>query len=482
MKGVVWSTAGSWSGQIIGFATFALLAIFLGPEAYGLMAMAMVIAAVSEVLIVGGLTEALVQRRRLEREHVDSVFWLLVGLGAGLGVLTQLCAGKIAAAFGEPLVAGMIRWLSVLPLLHALSAVPMALLTRDMRFDLLMLRTLLGLTLGGAAGIGMALGGFGPWSLVGLQLTQQTVIVLVLWLTSDWRPRPGISIRHLRDLMGFGSQIIGLKLVVLTEQQLVRIVVGAWLGPAALGFFHMGWRLLEVLRLSLLTPLANTAMPAFSRMQSDPGHVRSALYAGTRFSTLVGFPSYLGFAAVAPDLIPWFFGEQWAGSVRVTQILALLGAAWSLTLLYGAVMRGLGRPMMQLAPQLLGVVLLALMLLAFARHGVEAVAWCMLAQALLVLPLSAYLVRRLTGLRFGRQYRACLPALGAAVVMAAAVVGWRSVIGGTLNGGLLLASEILVGIAVYASCILALDRRIAREAFDLTMTAAARRPAAGVDS
>jgi len=482
VKGVVWSTAGSWSGQIIGFATFALLAIFLGPKAYGLMAMAMVIAAVSEVLIVGGLAEALVQRQRLEPAHIDSVFWLLVGLGATLAILAQLFADGIAAAFGEPLVARMIRWLSVLPLLHALSAVPLALLMRNMRFDLLMLRTILGLTLGGAVGIGMALSGFGPWSLVGLQLTQQGVIVLSLWLTSGWRPHSGVSLRHLRDLLAFGSQIIGLKLVVLAEQQLIRIVVGAWLGPAALGFFHMGWRLIEVLRLSLLVPLANTAMPAFSRMQTDLVQVRTALLGGVRFSALVGLPSYLGFAAVAPDLIPLLFGEQWAGSVRVTQILALLGGVWSLTILYGAAMRGLGRPMMQLAPQFLGVILLALMLLAFARRGVEAVAWCMLVQALLVLPLTAHLAHRLTGLRLVALLRGGLPALGAAVVMTAAVIGWRSAMDGTLNNAALLVSEVAVGVIVYAACVLVLDRRIAREILDLAMTAATRRSATGADS
>src|SRR5690606_6991332 len=274
----------------------------------------------------------------------------------------------------------------------------------------------------------------------------------------------------------------GLKLVVLAEQQLIRIVVGAWLGPAALGFFHMGWRLIEVLRLSLLVPLANTALPAFSRMQTDLVQVRSALLVGVRFSALVGLPSYLGFAAVAPDLIPLLFGEQWAGSVRVTQILALLGGVWSLTILYGAAMRGLGRPMMQLAPQFLGVILLALMLLAFARRGVEAVAWCMLVQALLVLPLTAHLAHRLTGLRLVTLLRGGLPALGAAVVMTAAVIGWRSAMDGTLNNAALLVSEVAVGVIVYAACVLVLDRRIAREILDLAMTAATRRSATGADS
>src|SRR3546814_8971791 len=99
------------------------------------------------------------------------------------------------------------------------SAVPTALLTRDMRFDLLALRSVLGLSVGGAVGIGMALDGFGAWSLVGQQLTQQAIIAAVLWSTGRWRPGLGFSLRHLRELLGFGSQMIGLKLVKLGEQQ-----------------------------------------------------------------------------------------------------------------------------------------------------------------------------------------------------------------------------------------------------------------------
>ncbi|WP_162913398.1 lipopolysaccharide biosynthesis protein [Rhodospirillaceae bacterium SYSU D60014] len=482
VKSAIWSTAGSWGSQVIGLAVFTILAIFLGPEAYGLIAMAMAVIAVSDVLIVGGIADALIQRKQLAREHIDSVFWLLIGLAACIVALAQICAGPIANAFGEPRIAELIRWLGILPVLHALSAVPTALLTRDMRFDLLALRSVLGLSIGGAVGIGMALNGFGAWSLVGQQLTQQAIIAAVLWSTGRWRPGLRFSLRHLRELLGFGSQMIGLKLVKLGEQQLVRIIIGASLGPTALGFFHMGWRLLDILRSCLLLPLANTAMPAFSKMQSNLPQVRRALHTGARLSTLIGFPSFLGLAAIAPSLIPSVFGEQWAGSIRVTQILALLGALWSLTHFYGAVMRGLGRPMMQLAPQILGFALLSLMLFFFARHGIEAVAWCMLIRALLILPLTAYLARRLTGLQVNKQYRACLPALVSSVAMAAAVIGWRSAMTGRLSGLMMLASGVLVGVAVYCACIVVLDRRVAREVIDLGMVALGRRPIAGVDS
>src|SRR3546814_14351564 len=85
------------------------------------------------------------------------------------------------------------------------SDLPTALLTRDMRFDLLALRSVLGLSVGGAVGIGMALDGFGAWSLVGQQLTQQAIIAAVLWSTGRWRPGPGFRSEERRVGKGGGS-------------------------------------------------------------------------------------------------------------------------------------------------------------------------------------------------------------------------------------------------------------------------------------
>jgi PST family polysaccharide transporter len=243
----------------------------------------------------------------------------------------------------------------------------------------------------------------------------------------------------------------------------------------------MGWRLLDILRVSLLVPLANTAMPAFSRMQSNLALVRSAIQSGVRLSALIGFPAFLGLAAVAPDLIPSLFGTQWAGGVRVVQVLALLGALWSLTHFYGAAMRGLGRPIMQLAPQVLGVAVLIVLLLIFGRYGIEATAWCIPIRTLLLLPLTTYLAYRVTGLEIDKQHRACLLPLGSAVAMAAVVVCWRLIMIGTLSSPMMLASSVLVGVVVYCGCIVLLDRNITRQVVDLARTAAARKPVAGAD-
>src|SRR3546814_5268728 len=95
---------------------------------------------------------------------------------AVLVALISFCAADmVAALFGQPTVADLVRWLSILPVLSALSAVPIAQLSREMKFGVLAARSTLAVIGGGIVGITMAAQGYGVWSLVGLQISHKLI-------------------------------------------------------------------------------------------------------------------------------------------------------------------------------------------------------------------------------------------------------------------------------------------------------------------
>jgi O-antigen/teichoic acid export membrane protein len=65
----------------------------LGPQAYGLAGMALLVTARGQVFVAeSGWDEALIQRQRIDPEHKNVVFWLLLTLGS------VLMSGSIALA------------------------------------------------------------------------------------------------------------------------------------------------------------------------------------------------------------------------------------------------------------------------------------------------------------------------------------------------------------------------------------------------
>lgn len=62
---------------IVLLLTFVLAAI-LGPEDFGTVAMATAYIIFIEMFVAQGMGAAIIQRKDLSREHLDSVFWLVV--------------------------------------------------------------------------------------------------------------------------------------------------------------------------------------------------------------------------------------------------------------------------------------------------------------------------------------------------------------------------------------------------------------------
>ena len=465
--GVAWAVIEVWGQRLASLGIFLVLARLLGPEAYGLVRMAVAVTALGDVFITsGGWSEALIQRKDLEPEHGAGVFWLLVPLALVLTAACVAAAPLAAAFFDRPAVAGLVVWLSLTLPLGALTAVPTALLRRELRFRTLALRSHLATIGGGAVGIGMALTGWGIWSLVGQQLAQRVIGVLVLWTAHPWRPAPRLSWRHVRDLGSFGLLSLGDRLLLMVDGLLPRLLIGHFLGAAPLGHFLLARTLLELLTELLVHPLSRVAMPAFARLQGQTARLRDVLAVGTRAASLVAFPSFLGLAVVAPELVPVAFGAAWSPSVPVVQIVALVGLIFPITNLGVALLRGLGRVGWQLGLTLVASALLAALML-LASHSIVAMAWAVCARAYAMLPLRLATIQRAAGIPVAGQVARCLPVLLAALLMAAAVFAWRTALAGTLPPVALLATSVLVGVVNYGGMALLVERAPLREARDI---------------
>ena len=247
VSGAFWAAMETWGRQIALFLIFVILAQYLGPEALGLAALAAVAPTILCAPVVQGFPDALVQRPHVDREHFELVFWLLLAIGLCLSAAIYAAAPLVARFFDQPALAMLIRWTSLIVVIQALAAVPTAILKRELNFRLLAIRTLTGTILSGAIGIGMAIAGLGVWSLIGMQLTKVSSEAIILLLLSGWRPRLRFSPAHCRDLAGFALPLIVQSLWTFMNEELPKVIFGAFLGPYAVGIYAFARRLLDLM-------------------------------------------------------------------------------------------------------------------------------------------------------------------------------------------------------------------------------------------
>jgi O-antigen/teichoic acid export membrane protein len=474
IQGVIWSAIQNWGSQAGSLVVFFVLARLLSPDTFGLVALANVFVVFMQIFLHQGFAQALIQRQQLDPEHLDTAFWTNVGIGCLLAIVGLTGAEHIAGWFNQPQLTPILRVLSLVFIVNSLNDVQQAVLERQFAFKSVAIRSLLAVVISGGVGIGMAIAGFGVWSLVGQQLIYETVAVAVLWGASDWRPGWRFSLAHFQDLFSFGVNILGSNFLNYINTRADDFLIGYFLGPTALGYYAIAYRVLTVMTQLLVSTIAQVALPTFSRLQEDLEKFRRAFYTATQLTSFVAFPTFLGMAVMARELVLVLFGEQWLPSVPVMQVLALAGILRSVTFAKGSVFMALGKPGWQFRLSLLNAVLNITGFLIAVRWGILAVAASYVIRAYSVFPLGQWLLSKLTQIRLSvylRQFIAPLLASGVMVAIMLAVKYWFTPI---LNPLLLLMTCSVIGAIVYSAAIRVTSPRLFQQVLDIVRLARSR--------
>jgi PST family polysaccharide transporter len=472
VTGALWSSLETSLQQLLQFAIFLVLSRLLGPEAYGIVALALIVNIVADVLITGGgWADAIVQRRDLAPEHLSSIFWLLLAMGLGLAGLAAAAAAPMAALFGVPALAGLMPIFALQLPLGALSVVPIALLRRELRFAPLALRGLLAITVAGVAAIALAVAGAGVWSLVALHLLQPALGAAVLWGAVGWRPSRRLSAGHLREMLPFVTGAMGERAVQIGDALLPRLVIGLRLGPLALGHYTMAYKIMELLFQLASRPVGRVMLPSAARLADQPERLRKLVAAAVELLALIVLPAAAGTAIVAPSFVPLVFGPAWVGSVPALQALMLTAAVAPFSAMTGALMYAAGRTLPQFALAVVAILLLVLLLATLGAGDVLVVALALALRSLLMLPVRLWLLQRTIGLDLRRVLPGALRPLAATAAMGAGLMALRLVLPTGLPPMLALATEALAGAALYALLILLLAPQALRRGLELLRSA-----------
>jgi PST family polysaccharide transporter len=465
-KGVFWTAASNWGDQLARLLVFAILSRLLEPEAFGLVALALVLVGFTEVVAEQGLADALVQRKDLDAGHLDTAFWMSIGFGVLMTVVLSAFAVPIAILLDERSLAPVLVALSLAISLRSASLVHRAILARQMAFRSLALRTLVAVGVGSIFGVSAALLGFGVWSLVAQVLAAQITSALVLWRVTDWRPRLSFNYAYYRDLFKFGKHVVGFRLLNYSNRRADDFIIGVFLGPASLGFYTVAHRVLILLVQVTTNLIDKVAFPVYSRLQDQPERLRRVYYKSTSFAALIGFPAYIGIAILAPEIVPVMFGPKWEASVPVMQVLALLGVVRSVSYLNSSTLSALGKPSWRVVIVVITGILNVSAFLVAVRYGIVAVAIAALCVGYLVVPLSFWAVNRLIRIRVRTYLEHIRGPVVASLLLAGAMIVLRYAMGDA-NDLLTLGVVTAAGVLIYVMAIQMLARPLANEAREL---------------
>jgi len=322
-RAAIFGTAAQFASAAIGLLSVALLSRTLSPDDVGIFAIAAAFLMVLSALSDSGFAYAAEQRDQVSHAQVSNLFW--ANLLLGLAAFAAACglAPLIARLYGRSELRDITLALGLALLISSLSLQHAALLRRQLYFGRLAVIQVGSRLVGVGVALIVAMRGGGYLALVAQELSVAIAKALGAWLLCSWRPAPpqrGVGAMPLVR-MGFGRSLAEVLGVI--RRQVDVFLVGWFLGPEALGLYNRSLGLFAQPLTTAIGPLTRVALPALSRVQSDPVRFRAAMTEGVGALACVTVP-LCGFVAVGSDgLVAAVLGPTWQGVSPIMRSMVL---------------------------------------------------------------------------------------------------------------------------------------------------------------
>lgn len=373
-----WSYLGSIVRLFLTFGVNVLLTRLLGPRPFGLMAVAMLLFSLGNLLSGIGVTSALIQKQKIEEHDVLSCFTAQMILGCAVFVLLSLSAPVWSSFFREPELASVLRAFSPLFLFQSFGATPTALLNREQNTRGIQVASILSYTsafLG--LGVPLAFLGYGIWSLVIAYLAQSFLNSMLVYAQVRHSLIPRFH-RRSHGVTGLGLSALGANLCNWGISNLDNTFVGKEAGPIALGFYSRAFTLASLPAESIIGNLQQALLPSFSRVQTQTDRIRRAYLAAVSVVALVLLPPFCAMAVVPRTVVLGLYGNQWAGAASLFQPLALAIPLNAVMALSGPLLAARERPHREMRLQF-AVLLVASCSFWFSLHrSLQCMSWTVL--------------------------------------------------------------------------------------------------------
>ena len=420
VSGLFWTFSGTGLQLIAQLLVIMALGRLLTPAEFGLMGAAAVIIALSQIVSQIGVGPALVQRQQLDPVHIRVAFTLSVALGALLGLVIWFGAPAIAAFYRMPDVEPVLRAVAILFPIDGLNTIGKSLLSRQLRFRLYASLDVASYVMGYAAvGVVLAWLGYGVWALVAANIAQVTIRTISMYVATRHPLRPSLNLQAGRQLLSFGVGLSLAQIGRVIAQQGDNLVVGRWLGPAALGLYGRAYTLMVMPAVAFGRIVNRVLFPVMAQVQDDPDRLARAYERALAVVALLSLPISAFLLVVAPEFIPVLLGPAWTGVVLPFRLFTFSLLFHMSSMISDTLTKATGAVYARALRQAAYAAMVVGGALIGQRWGVGGVAVAVsIAMGINFLSM-AQLSRKVTGISWGRQFRAQVPGVLLATLIGA---------------------------------------------------------------
>jgi len=452
VKGSIWSLIGNSSYQLSGLIIFVILSRLLSPVDFGTAALAIIFVELTNVFVRYGLVEVVVRNVNSSDDSIESdAFIATLLLGLMTSVLFIVFSPSLESFFDAPGLAISLQILAIVPLMQALSTIPEGILRREFKFKALALRLLSSSIFAGAVAITLAYNDFGFYSLIIQKIISTTILLVLVWKSTKWRPTFHFSYLGTINILKQGQPIVLSSLIGQGIFRFVELIVGYFLGVATLGIFKIAGKLLDVIVQFTIKPIVDVSFSAFANLKDSPIELEKCYLNFITTCAIFALPAFMGTFIIGADLVNLVFGEKWLRSGQVLSILCLGGMSVTLNYFFGQLCHATNNSHIPFRIRVIEfIVVLSLVSLA-AQYSIYHVVYSTVLVATVISIMMIFILKRKFLFSVSLIFKGIIPSLISALFMGAVVYLSLQTQLNNLGTILKVIVSIAIGCITYAS-------------------------------
>jgi len=370
ITGIIWNFGEQIGRRGIGVVITLLLARFLVPADYGLIAMMAVFLAVATNLMDSGFKQALIRLQEAMQVDFNTAFYANLSLGALSYFLLFLAAPFIANFYNEPRLSILIRVAGLSIPINAFQVVQVAILSRDLNFKAQLQASIPAGIISGVVAVSLACAELGVWALI-VQMNLAALITTVfLWWLQGWRPTREVSRQSLKNMYNFGYKLFLSGLLDTIFQNIYVVVIAKMFTASIAGHYFFANKLKDLVLQQFVSSIQNVTYPALASLQSDDKRLKEGYRKVIQVTTFILFPAMLFLAALAEPLFKVLLPEKWLPAVTYLQLMCFAGVFYPLHSINLNILQVKGRSDLFLYLEIIKKIMAVVILVISLKYGV----------------------------------------------------------------------------------------------------------------
>lgn len=463
VHGIGWNFCGALATQGLGILTKIILARILFPADFGIFAMAIIAIQFLGLFVGVGLSSAVVYRREEPQKTISTALIIAVAAGLFLSFFSFLSSSFVSNFFHEPILAPIIRWISLILIFDSISTILYAGLVKELHFKRKAFVDISATVLYSVVVLILALYGFGAWSLIIAYIVQHILQALMLWVLSPIKPILYFDKEIAKEVFHFGKYALATSIIGWAITSIDNIWVGRKIGDQGLGYYSLGFNIATLPVLSLTHIITGVFHPVFAKVRDDQEKIKHAYLKPLEWSLLFILPISAGLFLLADIIVPVIFGERWLAMIPLLKIFAAYSILRTVCTIISHLLEGIGKP--KTAGILLGIELSLLVVLLFffiTPFGLIGVAYAVIIARAISTFLHLLQIRKIVSVTITDYKHLLLKKIIAATIMSSIVFMFSTIFADkTLLNLFVLVS---IGVFAYIISLFIFDKNIIIEA------------------